>query len=428
MSGETTNGACGVELGDELFVAELRKLRHRLGLVTLRRDARDEADFGSHPGERRAFPARAVDGAVAVDIEVRHARQADEFLLAGGERRALGRETVVINPVAAPVRGERRVVPRGGNSRLIDPTAAATGTATVIRKRLDDFVAKVFEEARIAMLRQTAEVMQPNVPAAAVVGIVAREQIEQRTHSGFENVPRAVRPDLQARAVRTHPHHAAAAHLDFATVRAGRFHESEIANRRVEPAIDAQFDSVRRVIRRTILEGPADAGDERLLFVRHAVAIVIDEHADVRRVQQIKAVLIPDEPARRIDVRDERFHFVRATIAVGVAHAQHAAELRLAIDRSVAIAGDVERAIGRGGDEHRIIHRGRGREDGGLKFIRHLHVLDQLLGLLRHDGGKRGEFLGGGLAILGGKLGGDGGRHCGERQQPGDGTDGFQDR
>ena len=253
------------------------------------------------------------------------------------------------------------------------------------------------------MLRETGEMMKANVPPAAVVRVVACEKIEQRTDGCLENVPRAARPQFKPRPVRTHPHHASPAHLQLATVRAGRLHESKIANRRVQPAVHSQLQPVGCVIGRSILERPADARDQRLLLLRHSIVITVNEHTDVGRVQQVESILIPDQTARRIHVRHERFHLVRLSIPVGVAHAQHPAHVRLPIQRAVSVAGNVERAVHRSRDKHRIIHRRRRRKDRDIETIRGLHVLQQCGGFRGHDGGKLGQFLRRGLAVLGGK-------------------------
>src|SRR5947207_3152269 len=79
-------------------------------------------------------------------------RDADELGLIHVERRALRRRAMVINPAAAPVRGERSVVPLCGDARLIKPRSTATGTAAVVRKPGDDLVVEAFEQPRIAVV------------------------------------------------------------------------------------------------------------------------------------------------------------------------------------------------------------------------------------------------------------------------------------
>jgi len=51
------------------------------------------------------------------------------------------------------------------------------------------------------MIFEAGEMMEPNVPAAAVVGVVARKTVEQRIEADFENVARAAGIDSEASAV-----------------------------------------------------------------------------------------------------------------------------------------------------------------------------------------------------------------------------------
>ena len=80
-----------------------------------------------------------------------------------------------------------------------------------------------------------------------------------------------------------------------------------------------------------------DADTPLPAIVAQAVAVAVDERADVRRVQADDAVVIPQQAARRIDVRDENFHLVRCAVAVRVAHAEDAAEVRQAAERAQGI-------------------------------------------------------------------------------------------
>ena len=157
------------------------------------------------------------------------------------------------------------------------------------------------------------------------------------------------------------------------------------------------------MVGRSVLEGPANAADERLLLVGHTVPVLVDEHAHVGRVQQVEAVVIPDEATRRIHIGHEGFHFVALTVAIGVAHAQHAAQVRFAIERSIAVAGDIQCAVRRGRHEHRVIHgRWRG-EDRHLELRRGADIFHQALNLARGHRRQLGQFLRSGLPILGGE-------------------------
>ena len=190
---------------------------------------------------------------------------------------------------------------------------------------MDDLIAEILEEAWVTVLRPPAEVVEPNVPATPVIGVVPREAFEFRTQGYLQNIARAVGPGFQAAAVGAEPHHAPATQLQASAVGAHGFHEAKVADGRIQPTVDAQGQAVGSVVGRPVLEGPADAADQGLLLVGHAVPVLVDEHAHVGRVQQVEAIMIPDESARRIDVGHEGFHLIALTVAIGVPHTQDTA-------------------------------------------------------------------------------------------------------
>ena len=325
MGFETAAVAGGAEGFDEFLRRQRLEVRHGRRGVTLRAHPGDETDFRADPSEGCPFPTGGINGAVAVHIEIGHAGQSKKFLLTGSHGGSLRSESVVINPVASPVGGEGSVVPAGGQTGFVDPGGPASRAPTVVGQRLDDLIAEILEEAWVTVLRPPAEVVEPNVPATPVIGVVPREAFEFRTQGYLQNIARAVGPGFQAAAVGAEPHHAPATQLQASAVGAHGFHEAKVADGRIQPTVDAQGQAVGSVVGRPVLEGPADAADQGLLLVGHPVPVLVDEHAHVGRVQQVEAVVIPDEPARRIHIRHEGLHLIALTVAIGVPHTQDTA-------------------------------------------------------------------------------------------------------
>ena len=152
--------------------------------------------------------------------------------------------------------------------------------------------------------------------------------------------------------------------MEFSAVGAFGLHETEIADGTIDPAVDAEFDAIRTVVGRAILESEGDILDENFLFVGFAVVVVIDEHTEVRWVEKVEAVLVPKKAARGIDVFDEFLHFIGMAVVVEVADSEDAAAVRAAVQRAVFVRGDEERAVGSGGDEDGVVYGRGGGEDG----------------------------------------------------------------
>ena len=119
-----------------------------------------------------------------------------------------------------------------------------------------------------------------NVPTAAVVGVVAREDVQVRVDADIENVSLAPRVNFHLGAVGPDADDAAAASGERRAVVAVRLGETEVADGDVDPAVDAHADAVGRVIGAALLDFVgADARDERFMAIGRAVAIVVVPHA-----------------------------------------------------------------------------------------------------------------------------------------------------
>ena len=378
----------------QLAVRRLRKIRHLRRDVSLRRDAHDVAVLRAAPiKSRRAFPTRHVSVAARVHINVRRARDLHQF---GGlfrllECRALRLHRVAENRAASPVARVGQIIPRSGPAGLINPARAAAGAAAVIRERLDDLIGEIFIKTRVAVILEAAEMVKANIPAAAVVRIVAGENIHQRRDRRFEDVAGAARIELQAGAVGPHADDPAAAKLQFPPVRALRLHETKVAARDVEPAVNAHLHAVRRVVGGAILESERDIFHQHLLLVADAVAVLVNERAEMGRMHAIHRVAVHHETARRIQILHKFLHLVRTSVAIGVAQAQDASAIGFAVERAVAVAAYKERAIRRSRDEDRVVRLRRRGEKRRLKTLRHLHVLEPIGLLWKRLTGKKRE-------------------------------------
>ena len=88
----------------------------------------------------------------------------------------------------APVAGEGSLVPLIGKAGLVDVDGTAARTSTVVGEGLDVLFLKVLIKARVSVIGEAGEVVETNVPATTIVGIVASEHVESGRHGSSENV------------------------------------------------------------------------------------------------------------------------------------------------------------------------------------------------------------------------------------------------
>ena len=72
----------------------------------------------------------------------------------------------------SPVSGKRSIVP-GAEAWFIDIGCAAARSATIVCKRGHAFCGKVFVETGVTVIFATGEMMEPDVPASTIIGVVS---------------------------------------------------------------------------------------------------------------------------------------------------------------------------------------------------------------------------------------------------------------
>ena len=271
---------------DEFFIAGLGEVWQRLRGEVIGLDADDVADIRPFPVEGRTFPTGGEKPAHGVYIAVGRARHFDEghrllFLLKG---RAFRGDRVLVNRAGTPVGSEGGVVPLGRVAGLIHVNRAAAGAAAVVGQRCDALIGEIFVEPWVAMVAHAGEVVEAHVPAAAIIGVVSREEVHLRTDGDFEDVTGAGGVNFQAAAVRAHTNHSAATMLQGAAIRALGLHEAEVATRDVEPAIHAQAKAIRGVVGGTVGVSEGDVLDQDVLLLGNTIAIGVGEFTEMRRV------------------------------------------------------------------------------------------------------------------------------------------------
>src|SRR4030095_15077398 len=182
---------------------------------------------------------------------------------------------------------------------------------------------------------------------------------------------------FQFTAVRSQADDATAAQLQLPAIGPFRRQKSEIADRGIEPAIDPQFESIGGVVGGAILKTKGDVLHQGAPLLGHAVAVPVDELTDVGRGQEIKPVMIPDQSSRRIDVCDKNLHLVGLTIVIKIPDAQDTSAVWFAIERPVAVAGNVDGSVWGGRDKDRVIYGGWGGEDRDIEVVGIFHFLEQ---------------------------------------------------
>ncbi len=124
-----------------------------------------------------------------------------------------------------------------------------------------------------------------DVPATAVVGVVAGEDVHVRVDAGVEDVALPPVVNLHFGAVRAHADDTAAAPAQRAAVRTDCVVKTEVADGYVDPSVDAHANAVGGVVGAAFADVVgADTTDEPFLPIGHTVAVGILVQCEVGRV------------------------------------------------------------------------------------------------------------------------------------------------
>src|SRR3546814_6705934 len=115
--------------------------------------------------------------------------------------------------------------------------------------RISDWSSDVCSsDLRVAVFTGLHLMTKPDVPAAAVVGVVTGKDIHVRVDGDIVYVTHAVRIDFHFRAVGTYTNDSSAEHGQFVPVPIDRVVESEIAHSNINPTVNTHPDAIGRLI------------------------------------------------------------------------------------------------------------------------------------------------------------------------------------
>ena len=271
---------------------------------------------------------------------------------------------MAINRVGRPVASEERFAEFTREAGFTQVEPASAGAAAVIGEGMGDFVGEVLIQARVAGVCQRGEVVEARVPALAVVGVVAGEEVEGRGDGDVADVAGHLGVDLELGAVRADAHHTAAveghallvAEANGAVIVANET-GAEVTDSDVEPAVDAHTGTVGGVVSAArVLDAAAEAVDEQgalRVIVGLTVAVLVLELGEEGRVDEIEdtAYVVAAAGALDLGVFDD---LVGDAGTLGVAGDQDATHTRGVAEGAVLVRGDVDVAIGGGRNSGRI--------------------------------------------------------------------------
>ncbi len=171
--------------------------------------------------------------------------------------------------------------------------------------------------------------------------------------------------------------------LKGSAIAAGRFHDREIASRDIQVSVHPEGQAVGGVICGAPLVVPAYSLHEHLYLFRDAVSIGINECGEVRRMDYVEAVVIPEEAARCIEVFDKLDRFICPPIAIRITEPDDSTAIRRCALRAVSIAGNIEIAVRSCGDKDWIIERWRDCEKIEIETLGNRNTFENFRFLLR---------------------------------------------
>ena len=271
---------------------------------------------------------------------------------------------MAIHRVGRPVASEEGFTEVAREAGLAQIEAAGAGTTAVIGEGMGDFVGEVLVKARVTGVGQRSEMVEAGVPALAVVGVIAGEEVEGRGDGDVADIAGHHGVVLELGTVRADTHDAAAierhallvAEAD-GTIIIANDTGTKVADGDVEPAVDTHAGSISGMVGTArVLDAATESVNEQLalrIIVGLTVAVLILELGEEGWVDEIEDPADEVAAARALDlgVFD---HLVGHTGTLGVAGDQDTTHARGMAEGAVLVRGHVDVAVGGGRHGRRI--------------------------------------------------------------------------
>ena len=179
-----------------------------------------------------------------------------------------------------------------GPAGVVIKHPAAAGATAVVGQGRHDFFREIFVPRRVTVLGGLDDVRKTDVPATAVIGVVAGEDIHVGVDAGVEDIalppvvnrPFRCRPGARGRYRRR-------AGSTRAAVRTDCVVKTEVADD-VDPSVDAHANTVGGVIGAAFADVVGADTDQPLFTVGHAVSVSVFVQREVGRMQHQLAVVV----------------------------------------------------------------------------------------------------------------------------------------
>ena len=196
------------------------------------------------------------------------------------------------------------------------------------------------------MIRILHEVVQPCVPAFAVVGVVAGKQVEGWRDRDVANFSAIERIGFHFRSIGSNSNNATTLQSEMRAVGPFGIGHAEVAHGHIEPAVDAHAHTVGGVVGTArMFDAPAEAFHQDFFFIGYAIEVLVDESGKERGVDDVKSVAEKMPAAWGMKDRNKVLEFIRLAIVVRIATADH---LTIALDvaeRAIGVGGNVDISI-----------------------------------------------------------------------------------
>ena len=428
-----------VEQGDLLLDLVARRVA-ALVRRPRRPGGRDAIDAAAAPLRLLAVrPVGHDQRAVALGDEVGRLEPVRVAVAPGGELDLLGRREAAprsLRAIAhhrpAPFAEEQVAAILGREPRFQVAEPARGRPAAEDRERRQGLVGALGVEVRIAVIRAVEAVIDADQVVAAVVLVVAHEDVQLLVQRDVVDVPQAGREDVQVAPVGATAQDAAP--VEHQAIAFGpRDVTAVVAEGQVEPAVMPDDHAVGAVEPRGVLLGRQPQARQQVAPVfRHTVAVAVADGREERGVHHEQGPVAEGEPLDRVETGRVDRRLVGVPVPVDVldepdlvAADDLGPEARDVVDRDEDRPGP-----GPGGDRRGIFHHRVAGEQGGLEAGRDLQRREPLLGFgpgpgrivagpRGHEGpGRQEERQGGRTRGLGHHSRASRSR-CGVRQPPG---------
>ena len=228
----------------EIVLTQFGDIRKGFGLKTLRDQLDNITHVGTDIGKFAAMPTGDIHAPAGIHIDIGGAANGEKGLLMCIKGGPIGRWIMQEHCTATPIAGVHRMAEGFGPTGIVVEHAAATGAPTIVLKGGHELIVEILVPGRVAVFGTLHNVIESNIPATTIIGVITRENIQVGINTGIKNITQTPAVNLHVRAIGADAYNPSSTPAEDPAISTNCLGKSKVAHGNVNPSINPHPNAV----------------------------------------------------------------------------------------------------------------------------------------------------------------------------------------